>query len=146
MSEEIIALEHICCYRGIDLPSHPKLAPLTLGDLLLIAERELSQAAEELKEALSLSDAEAALSVPPAEPVEQAAICCSQILRASLFPDANKRIAFECMCEMLARAKCPWPWAPDEGEAIAAMINRLQAGSITEDEFVDWVRVRVAVG
>jgi len=119
---------------------------LAIGDLLLIAERELGRPAEELKELISLADAEAALIVPTAEPVEQAAVCCARILDAALFPDANKRIAFECMCEMLARAGCPWPWAPEEGEAIAAMINRLEAGSITEAEFVDWVRVRVAVG
>lgn len=119
---------------------------LTIGDLLLIAERELGRPAEQLKEVISLPDAAAALSVPSAEPVEQAAMCCSRLVHASLFPTANKRIAFECMCEMLARAGCPWPWAPDEGEAIAAMINRLQAGSITDEEFVDWVRVRVAVG
>lgn len=117
---------------------------LTIGDLLLIAERELGQPAEQLKGMISLSDAQAALVVPPAGPVEQAAICCIQIIRASLFPDANKRIGFECMCEMLARADHPWPFTPGEGEAIAAMVNRMQAGTITEAEFVDWVRVRVA--
>jgi len=119
---------------------------LTIADLLLIAERELGEPAEQLKEVISLPEAETALVVPFAEPVEQAAICCSRLVHASLFPDANKRIAFECMCEMLARAECPWPWVPEEGEAIAAMVNRLQDGTITETDFVDWVRVRVSLG
>jgi prophage maintenance system killer protein len=120
--------------------------PLAIGDMLLIAERELGQPAEQLKEVISIPEAIAALAAPlAADPVEQAAISCSRIVYASLFPDANKRIGFECMCELLARAECPWPWVPEEGEVIAAMVNRLQAGTITEVEFVDWVRVRVAV-
>ncbi|HET7455213.1 MAG TPA: hypothetical protein VFJ76_06800 [Solirubrobacterales bacterium] len=126
-----------------DTGNHIQLA---IGDLLLIAERELEVPAERLKEMIPLRDAEAALMVPSADPVEQAAFCCSQIIRASLFPDANKRIAFECMCEMLARSECPWPWLPEEEAMIATMINRLHAGSISEAKFVDWVRMRVAVG
>jgi prophage maintenance system killer protein len=125
---------------------HPN--QLTIGDLLLIGERELGQPAEALKELISLPNAASALAAPfsnSSDPVEQAAICCSRLLRASLFPDANKRIAFECMCEMLARSGCPWPWAPHEGEAIAAMVTRLQDRTISEAEFVDWVRLRVAV-
>ncbi len=120
---------------------------LTIGELLLIAERELAVPAEDLKETISLPDALKALEVPlgvSPDPVEQAALVCVRIVRASLFPGANKRIGFECMCEMLARAGCPWPWVPAESESIAAMVNRLQAGEITEAEFVDWVRLRVA--
>lgn len=146
MTTGVLVLGEICCYRGITLSDTEHRTLLTIGDLLLIAERELGKPAEHIKEIISLSDAELALTLPPADPVEQAALCCSRIIHASLFPDANKRIGFECMCEMLARAKCPWPWEPEEGEVIAAMINRLAAGAITEAEFVDWVRMRVAVG
>lgn len=122
--------------------------PLTIGDVLVIAERETGIPAEELKDLIPLADAAAALAASLAgslDPVEQAAICCSRLLRASLFPEANKRIAFECMCEMLARSGSPWRWAPHEAEAIAAMVNRLKDRMISEAEFVDWVRLRVAV-
>lgn len=146
MTTSALVLGKICCYRGIALSTGENYTLLTLGDLLLIAERELGKAAEHIKDIISLSDAEVALTVPEVDPVEQAALCCAQIIHASLFPDANKRIGFECMCEMLARGGCPWPWVPEEGEAIATMINRLDSGSITEADFVDWVRTRVAVG
>lgn len=126
--------------------------PLAIGDVLLIAERELDHPAEQLKDMIPLSRAEAALRAPfpdPGEidlypdPVEKAAICCSRIVRARFFPDGNKRIAFECMCEMLARAEHPWSWASGEADEIVAMVDRLQAETISEKEFVAWVRERL---
>ena len=126
--------------------------PLTFGDLLVIAERELDRPAEQLKDEISLADAISALNAPfpgPGEidryphPIEKAAICCSRLLRASLFGDGDKPIAFESMCEMLARAEHPWPWRPEEEDEIEAMLNRLQAGTISEAEFVAWIRERV---
>jgi hypothetical protein len=127
-------------------------APLAIADLLLIAQRELGVLAERLKDRISLPDAIVALHAPfpdPGEidlyphPVEKAAICCSRILRAHLFEDCNKRIAFESMCEMLARAGRPWPWVPSEMEEIATTMTRLQAGTIGEGEFVAWVWERL---
>jgi prophage maintenance system killer protein len=128
------------------------LTPLAIGDLLLIAERELGIPAEQLKDEISLPDACSALAAPFPDrgeidlyphPVEKAGICCSRIVRARLFPDGNKRIGFECMCEMLARAEHPWPWAPGEVDEIVTKVNRLQAGATSEKEFVAWVWERL---
>jgi len=130
------------------------LTPLAIGDMLLIAERELGCPAERLKDLISIPDAESALHAPFPDPgapdpfphpVKKAAICCSRIMRASLFPDANKRIGFECMCEMLARADYPWSWDPEELDEIVAMVNRVQARTISEAEFAAWVYSRVTV-
>jgi hypothetical protein len=130
------------------MQNNEDIAPLTIGDLLVIAERELGVPAEQLKDEISIGDAYTALCAPfpePGEidlyphPVEKAAICCSRILRARLFADGNKRIAFECMCEMLARAERPWSWTPAELKKIVRTVNRLQAGTLSEKEFVAWV-------
>jgi prophage maintenance system killer protein len=142
----------MCCYRGITMWSGAILDPLAIGDLLVIAERETGLAAERLKGMISLSDAILALHAPfpdPGQldlyphPVEKAAVCCSRLIRAHLFPDGNKRIAFECMCEMLARIEYPWSWEPAEAAEIETKLNRLQAGSMTEREFVAWVWERL---
>lgn len=134
------------------MQSSEVLTPLTIGDLLLIAQRELGDPAERLKDRISLADAVTALCAPfpdPGEidlypdPVEKAAICCSRLLHAHLFPDRNKRIAFECMCEMLARAEHPWSWVPGEAKEIDEMMSRLQAETIGEKEFVAWVWERL---
>jgi prophage maintenance system killer protein len=129
-----------------------ELGPLPIGDMLLIAQRELKRPAEELKDMIDLRRAIAALNAPfprPGEidlyphPIEKAAICCSRIVRAHLFGDKNKRIAFECMCEMLARAECPWSWKPKEAKAIELKMDELQAEEISEAEFIDWVWKRL---
>src|ERR1700761_2249451 len=126
--------------------------PLLIGDLLLIAQRELKRPAEELKDMIDLRRALAALNAPfprPGEidlyphPIEKAAICCSLLVRADLFPDANKKIAFECMCEMLALAECPWSWSAKEAEEIDEKLDQLQAEEISEAEFIEWVWKRV---
>lgn len=129
-----------------------EISPLPIGDMLLIAQRELKRPAEELKDKIDLRRAIAVLNAPfprPGEidlyphPIEKAAICCSRIVRANLFPDANKKIAFECMCEMLAAAECPWSWDPKEAEEIEVKMNQLKAEEISEAEFIDWVWERL---
>jgi prophage maintenance system killer protein len=132
--------------------SNELLEPLPIGDLLLIAQRELGKPAEWLKDQIDLTAAFEALSAPfpgPGEidlyphPIEKAAICCSRIVRASLFSDKNKRIAFECMCEMLAGAECPWSWRPKEAKAIELKMDELKAEKISETEFADWAWKRL---
>jgi prophage maintenance system killer protein len=129
-----------------------EISPLPLGDMLLIAQRELKRPAEELKDRIDLRRAIAALHAPfprsgeidlYPHPIEKAAICCSRIVRANLFPGANKKIAFECMCEMLATAEYPWSWNPKEAEEIEAKMNQLKAEEISEAEFIDWVWKRL---
>lgn len=128
---------------------------LGLGDLLLIAEAVLGTPAERLSRAISVSTAESALAAPFAsfggidfypDPVERAAICCSRLIRNHPFPDGNKRIAYECMREMLERADLPWPRPREDAIEIAETINELDAKTLDEAEFVTWVRERVARG
>jgi prophage maintenance system killer protein len=142
----------ICCYRGSMTLKIKEISPLPVGDMLLIAQRELKRPAEELKDMIDLRRAIAALHAPfprsgeidlYPHPIEKAAICCSRIVRADLFPDANKKIAFECMCEMLATAEYPWSWNPKEAEEIEEQMNQLKAEEITEAEFIDWVWKRL---
>ncbi|HMI82394.1 MAG TPA: Fic family protein [Solirubrobacterales bacterium] len=115
----------------------------------------LGTPAERLSRAISVSTAESALAAPFAsfggidfypDPVERAAICCSRLIRNHPFPDGNKRIAYECMREMLERADLPWPRPREDAIEIAETINELDAKTLDEAEFVTWVRERVARG
>jgi hypothetical protein len=45
---------------------------------------------------------------------------------------------------MLKEANLPWPRPEEDADRISRMLRLLEAGSITEAEFVDWVRLRVA--
>jgi death on curing protein len=123
---------------------------LGLADFLLIAEGVLDMPAEWLARTVLVSSAESALNAPFAtfggvdfypDPVEQAAICCSRIIRNHPFPDGNKRVGYECMREMLERDGIPWP-RPGDVEEIAGTIETLAAREISESDFVRWVRER----
>jgi death-on-curing protein len=124
---------------------------LELADLLLIAEKILGVAAEELARIVLVPSAESALAAPFAtfdeidfysDPAERAAICCSRIVRNHPFPDGNKRVAYECMREMLERDGLSWPRPSEDGEEIAEMVEGLAARTISEAEFVSWVQAR----
>jgi death on curing protein len=124
---------------------------LTLADLLLISEAVLGMPAEELARIVLIPGAESALAAPFAtfggvdfypDPTEQAAICCSRILRNHPFPDGNKRVGYECMREMLERDGIPWPRPSEDAVEIATMVERLAGREVSEQEFVRWVRAR----
>lgn len=125
---------------------------LELADLLVIAEAVLDRPAEELARIVLISGAESALAAPFAtfagvvfysDPAERAAICCSRIIRNHPFPDGNKRVAYECMREMLERAGLPWPRPSEDAVKIADTIEALAARELSEAAFVIWVRTRV---
>jgi death-on-curing protein len=126
-----------------------------LVDLLLIAEAVLGTSAERLARAVSVPRAESALMAPFAafgavetypDPAERAAICCSRIVRDHPFPDGNKRVAYECMREMLERDGIPWPRPSEDAEEIATMVERLAGREVSEVDFVRWVRARTRSG
>lgn len=129
---------------------------LELADFLLIAEAVLRIHAEQLGRAVRIPAAEAALAAPFAsfggigfygDPVERAAICCSRIIRNNPLPDGNKRVAYECMREMLERAGLDWPVASgDDVDEIVQMIESLAARKLSEPDFVRWVKLRTARG
>jgi death-on-curing protein len=123
---------------------------LDIADFLLIAEAVLGLDAKELVRVTRIPEAESALAAPFAsfggidfyeDPVVRAAICCSRIVRNHPLPDGNKRVAFECMIEMLHRGGIIW----DVGDADidAEAIERLAARGISEPAFVSWLEARL---
>jgi len=128
---------------------------LQLGDLLLIGEAVLGTEAELLARMVLIPSAESALAAPFAsfggvdfypDPVERAAICCSRVIRNHPFPDGNKRVGYECMREMLERDGFPWPRPSEDAIEIAETIEALAASTLSEAEFIAWVRARVVLG
>ncbi|HEX3240405.1 MAG TPA: Fic family protein [Solirubrobacterales bacterium] len=124
---------------------------LELADLLIIAEAILGEPAEQLARTILVSSAESALASPFAtfggidfypDPAERAAICCSRIVRNHPFPDGNKRVAYECMREMLERDGLPWPRPSEDAVEIADMVEGLAGRTVSEAEFVSWVQAR----
>lgn len=128
---------------------------LALADFLLIAEAVLETPAEDLVRTVLIGSAESALAAPFAtfagivfydEPVEQAAICCSRIIRNHPLPDGNKRVGYECMREMLERGGFPWPRPQEDAAYIATAVEALAGRKMSERNFVTWVKVRVILG
>jgi death on curing protein len=127
---------------------------LELADFLLIAEAVLGSSAEDLVRVTRIPAAESALAAPFAsfggidfyeDPAERAAICCSRIIRNHPLPDGNKRLGYECMREMLDRSEVTWPRPSEDAEEIASTIEGLAARTISEQEFVSWVKQRTQI-
>ncbi len=118
---------------------------LDVADYLLIAEAVLAIDAARLKRTANLALVESALAAPFAgfgdhelhpEVATKAAILCSRLVRNHPLPDGNKRIAYICMREFVARNDLHWQRPPDD-EA-AEMVERLAGREISEREFVAW--------
>lgn len=125
---------------------------IALEDFLLIAEAALGVPAETIKHATKLGRAESALNAPFAsfggqdfypEPADRAAILCSRIVRNHPLPDGNKRVGLICMLEFIDRNG--WIWVATGQQELAQTIEWLADGSMSEGEFITWVRARVHV-
>jgi hypothetical protein len=123
-----------------------------IGDLLLIAESQLGIPAEELLRTSHL-DSNSALAAlcetfdqanPPPSPAEEAAMCAAWIVRHRPFTKKNLHIAFQLMRAMLEDAGLPWTVSQEDAYVVPAVFEALEAGPISEAEFVDWVCLRVA--
>jgi prophage maintenance system killer protein len=126
---------------------------LGLVDLLLIAEAILGEPAERLHRTVSLWRIESALTAPFTgvggvelypDGAEKAAICCSRLIRNRPFPHGNREIAYLCMREMLERGGLAWRSSAGADAQIDAVIKELEAGTLSEEQFVSCVRSRVA--
>ena len=127
---------------------HDSNAPgrgLDVADYLLVAEAILGIDADHLKRTANLALVESALAHPlPAsakhdvhpDAATKAAILCSRLVRNHPLPDGNKRIAYICMREFVARNGLYWHRPPDD-EA-AEMVERLASREISEQGFVAW--------
>ena len=127
---------------------------LELADFLLIAEAVLGIPAKQVLRVVSVPAIESALAAPFAsfggiafyeDPAEQAAICCSRIIRNHTLLDGNKRMGYECMREMLERSGLPWPRPSEDVDEIASTIEGLAARTVSEREFVSWVKRRTQI-
>ncbi|NLT07589.1 MAG: type II toxin-antitoxin system death-on-curing family toxin [Solirubrobacterales bacterium] len=116
-----------------------------MADYLLIAEAILDIDADHLKRTANLELVESALAAPLAgfgdhelhpEAATNAAILCSRLVRNHPLPDGNKRIAYICMREFLARNDLRWQ-RPSDDEA-AEMVEGLASRESSEQEFVAW--------
>jgi death-on-curing protein len=129
------------------------MRPLPLEDFLLIAELVLGIPAETVKHATKLGLAESALNAPFAsfgaedfypEAADKAAILCSRIVRNHPLPDGNKRVGLLSMLDFIERNDMRWI-APSQDE-LAQTIEWLAAGTISESDFIGWVRAHVQRG
>lgn len=123
-----------------------------LGDLLLVAEAQLGTPAEELLRTTSLDSHPAIggllagleVTDPPPTTVEVAAMCGGWVVRNQPFPKGNCQIGCRLMCLLLDDASQPWKVSQEDAFVVPPIFMALQAGEISEAEFVDWVRLRVA--
>jgi len=123
-----------------------------IGDLLLVAEAQLETPAQELLHTTSLDSDPLFGSLltgleeadPPPTVVEVAAICGAWVVRNKPFPDDNSKIGYRFMCLLLDGAGEPWRMSQEDAFVVPPIFKALEDGAISEAEFADWVRLRVA--
>lgn len=119
---------------------------IELADYLLIAEDILGIEAERLARVVKVGPAESALEAPFAgfgqvdlypDPRTKAAVLCSRLVRNHPLPDGNKRCAYVCLREFLARNDVRW--LRPANDEVAGMVERLAASEVSEEDFIAWV-------
>lgn len=71
----------------------------------------------------------------------KAAVLCSRLIRNHPLPDGNKRVAYLCLREFVARNGRQWTSA--SVEETVDVLEGVAARTIEEDAFAEWVRARV---
>jgi|SRR5215203_399662 len=104
-----------------------------IGDLLVVVEEDPTSTFIDFDKA----------HIPPGS-VEEGAIYGAWIIRHQPFAGDNREIGYEVMRQVLEEGGHPWPRPHEDSVAIEKMLIALEVGAITEAEFVDWVRLRVA--
>jgi prophage maintenance system killer protein len=118
---------------------------LSIEDLLLIAELVLDVPGEQLARAARLDAAHAALAAADRQPLlaDRAAVLCHRLVRERPLPWGNKPVALLAMLELISRNHGVWI-SPGGGEReLAATVERLAAGRLSERDFRAWVRAHV---
>jgi hypothetical protein len=123
-----------------------------IGDLLLVAEAQLEVPAEDLLRTTSLDSDPSFGSLltaieettPAPTIVEVAAMCAAWVIRNQPFSDDNGKIAYRFMCLLLDEAEEPWKTSQEDAFVVPSIFKAVEDGSISEAEFADWVRLRVA--
>ncbi|HEY5319328.1 MAG TPA: type II toxin-antitoxin system death-on-curing family toxin [Galbitalea sp.] len=121
---------------------------LDLADYLLIAEAVLNVPAEEIARWPGIGLADSALHAPTAgfggvelypDVIDKAAVLCAHLARNHPLPDGNKRVAYLALLEFLARNDVEW--TPPSVDDTVVTIERVAAGTVSERELADWLRV-----
>lgn len=128
---------------------------LGLADYLLIGEAVLSVPAEVLVDVCDLALAESALNAPAATfggtdlyPTmsAKAAALAYRLCKNHPLLDGNKRVAYECLREFVARNDKPWSEPegdfPDGDETVKVMWD-LAAGTLDESRLREWIADRI---
>lgn len=128
---------------------------LTVEDLLLIAEAALGIPAEQLARSARLATAAAALAAPFAAErgrerhpalADKAAVLCARLVRDRPLPRGNPAVALLAMLELVERNHGVWTPPTGGQDEIAATIERLAAGELSDAAFAAWMRARVRSG
>src|SRR3954452_7518325 len=113
--------------------------------LIVAAERDAS--ADEVQPTISRSVAQEVLEAPfggaddlvlYSDPLRDAGICCFEHIRRRPLRCDNKRVAYKCMQEMLARY--PWAQFNADPEKIKEMLDGVGDGLKDEVELIEWLR------
>ncbi len=128
---------------------------LDLVDFLLIAERVTGFQVEELARHPRLQMAEHALSAPNTGIgqveyypcfADKAAAMAFQLIRGHPLLDGNKRVGYACLLEFAYRNGYEWSRPPNDGverDETVAMIEGVAAGTVSQDEFGNWIQQRL---
>lgn len=76
--------------------------------------------------------------------VAEAIMYGAWIISHRLFPNDNREIGYEVLCQMLEKAGHPWPRPLEDAIAVEKMIEALENGAISEAKFSEWAYLRVA--
>jgi death on curing protein len=97
--------------------------------------------------------AEAALAAPAArfegveaypEFVEKASALAWHLVRNHPLPDGNKRLAFLCLLEFVARNGRSWRVRPaDDEDATVALFEGAAAGVVSQQELKEWLEAHL---
>lgn len=109
---------------------------MLIGDMLVMVEGHLGPRVP--------SSAEFETGDCPSGSTEEAAVYGAWIIRRKPFGEESRDIGYEVMQQMLEEGGYAWPRPDEDAAAIKKMLATLEAGTITETEFIDWVCLRVA--
>jgi len=75
----------------------------------------------------------------------KAAVLCSRLVRNHPLPDGNKRVAYLCLLEFVARNSRQWTIDPSETvEETVTLIEGLAGGQVSEAHLHRWLEQRLA--
>jgi death on curing protein len=76
--------------------------------------------------------------------VEKASVLAWHLIRNHPLPDGNKRTAFLCLLEFLARNERSWRVRPaDDEDATVALFEGVAAGSVSQRELQAWLEAHL---